>query len=229
MSTSHKSLISQPYIFRCNYRCAPRCVRQRVRFHGINFSAVPHQQYVALHHNLKPNDLKTSTQLMKSVEQRLFRDERRAKCLTCTNQETHDSVSIHDTCRLSPWEDNAHLELDLLNKKTHTHTSHTVWRCSHERAHFSEADQNCWAQKHSVRHAERVRVRVRVRQCACVLNSNVAAKCRADTAACQWTSAASHLIIMCEQHQLVRLKLVCVRILCRCVLTYGWWHTRTER
>lgn len=41
MSTSHKSLISQPYIFPCNYSCAARRVRQRVRSREINFSAVP--------------------------------------------------------------------------------------------------------------------------------------------------------------------------------------------
>lgn len=41
MSTSHKSLISQPYIFPCNYSCAARRVRQRVRSREINFLAVP--------------------------------------------------------------------------------------------------------------------------------------------------------------------------------------------
>jgi len=40
LSTSHKSLISQPYIFPCNYSCANHCLRKRVRLREINFSAL---------------------------------------------------------------------------------------------------------------------------------------------------------------------------------------------
>lgn len=120
MSTSHKSLISQPYIFRCNYSCATRCLRQRVRMRDINFSAVPiNSRYVAWHHNLmfkKKEDTRTKTP-----------SEGVHRCASGKPQkETHDSVSAHGTCRLSPWEGNAHLELDLQKKqqkkKTHTHT-----------------------------------------------------------------------------------------------------------